>query len=80
VHDAIIQETSCNTALKAMDGLNDTDRKFIEETYYNANSIFEFGIGESTDVAAVTNLLLEWGQDGSRSSTRPILILLSSKS
>ena len=37
-------------SLKAAGGLDDFDRKCIEETYYNANSIFEFGIGQSTDI------------------------------
>jgi hypothetical protein len=51
--------------LKSDGGLNDADRKFIEKTYYNANSVFEFGIGESTDIAAATNLPRYVGVDSS---------------
>lgn len=32
------------------------DRKLLSKLYYHADSIFEFGIGESTDIAAQTNV------------------------
>jgi hypothetical protein len=52
-------------SLKAMGGLLDVDREFVEEIYYHANSVFEFGIGESTDIAAATNLPRYLGVDSS---------------
>jgi hypothetical protein len=54
-----------NFSLKAMGGLEDDDREFIGEIYFNANSVFEFGIGESTDIAAATNLPRYVGVDSS---------------
>jgi hypothetical protein len=33
-------------------GLDDSDRMLLGELYYNANSVFEFGLGESTKIAA----------------------------
>jgi len=35
-------------------GLDDEDRKTLGELYFNANSVFEYGLGESTLVAAHT--------------------------
>ena len=52
-------------SLKAAGGLTDVDRKFIEEIYYNADSVFEFGIGESPDIVAATNLPRYVGVDSS---------------
>lgn len=33
-------------------GLMDSDRELLAEIYYNADSVFEFGLGESTKIAA----------------------------
>jgi hypothetical protein len=52
-------------SLKAAGGLLDEDREFIGELYFRANSVFEFGIGESTDIAAATNLPRYAGVDSS---------------
>lgn len=37
-------------------GLDDADRRTLGELYYNASSVFEFGLGESTFIAAATNI------------------------
>ena len=37
-------------------GLDDADRKTIGELYYKASSVFEFGIGESTFIAAAVKV------------------------
>ena len=37
-------------------GLDDEDRKLLGQLYHNASSIFEFGLGESTLIAAETNV------------------------
>lgn len=37
-------------------GLFGEDRAYISELYYNATSLFEFGLGESTYLAATTNI------------------------
>jgi hypothetical protein len=33
-------------------GLTESDRALLGEVYYNASSVFEFGLGESTQIAA----------------------------
>ena len=50
---------------KAHGGLRDEDRVVIEDLYYHAESVFEFGIGESTAIAAATNLPRYTGVDNS---------------
>jgi hypothetical protein len=37
-------------------GLDDTDRMVLGKLYYNATSVFEFGLGESTRIAAYTGV------------------------
>eukprot|EP00557_Chaetoceros_sp_GSL56_P003055 CAMPEP_0176491812 /NCGR_PEP_ID=MMETSP0200_2-20121128/8635_1 /TAXON_ID=947934 /ORGANISM="Chaetoceros sp., Strain GSL56" /LENGTH=299 /DNA_ID=CAMNT_0017889273 /DNA_START=119 /DNA_END=1015 /DNA_ORIENTATION=+ len=37
-------------------GLDDTDRMVLGELYYNATSVFEYGLGESTLIAAFTGV------------------------
>lgn len=37
-------------------GLDDNDRMALGELYYNATSVFEFGLGESTRIAAFTGV------------------------
>ena len=34
------------------DGLHDSDRQLLATLYYNATSVYEFGLGESTHIAA----------------------------
>ena len=41
---------------KSNGGLSDADRELIADLYYHAESVFEFGIGESTAIAAMTEL------------------------
>lgn len=43
-------------AHKSNGGLSDEDREVIGDLYYNADSVFEFGVGESTAIAAATNV------------------------
>jgi hypothetical protein len=50
---------------KSRGGLSNTDRQLLSETYFNADSVFEFGIGESTAIAAETNLPRYAGVDSS---------------
>jgi hypothetical protein len=50
---------------KTRGGLSNTDRQLLSETYFNADSVFEFGIGESTAIAAETNLPRYAGVDSS---------------
>ena len=50
---------------KSRGGLSDTDRQLISDLYFNAESVFEFGIGESTAIAAGTNLPRFAGVDSS---------------
>ena len=37
-------------------GLHDSDRILVGELYYNATSVFEFGLGESTEIAAYVSV------------------------
>jgi hypothetical protein len=37
-------------------GLDDDDRLVLGELYYNATSVFEYGLGESTRIAAATGV------------------------
>jgi len=37
-------------------GLNDADRNLLGNLYFNADSIFEYGLGESTLIAAAVNV------------------------
>jgi hypothetical protein len=48
---------------KGTGGLLDADREVIGELYFNANSVFEFGVGESTAIAAATNVPRYTGVD-----------------
>ena len=41
---------------KTLGGLDDEDRALLGEVYFNASSIFEFGLGESTYIASETNV------------------------
>ena len=41
---------------KSKSGMKDSDRELIADLYFHAESVFEFGIGESTAIAAMTNL------------------------
>lgn len=50
---------------KADGGLSDKDRQFLAELYYHSESTFEFGVGESTDIAAATNMPRYVGVDSS---------------
>lgn len=50
---------------KSRGGLTDSDRQLIADLYYGAESVFEFGIGESTEIAAMTNLPRYAGVDSS---------------
>ena len=52
-------------ALKAQGGLSDMDREYLADLYYDSESAFEFGVGESTDIAAATNLPRYVGVDSS---------------
>lgn len=51
--------------LKENGGLQDSDRQLIADLYYEAESIFEYGIGESTAIAAKTNVPRYTGVDSS---------------
>lgn len=42
--------------MRGTGGLDDDDRMALGELYYNANSVFEFGLGESTKIAALTGV------------------------
>jgi hypothetical protein len=46
-------------------GLSDADRKFLGDIYFRSESVIEFGVGESTDIAAATNLPRYVGVDSS---------------
>ena len=48
---------------KAEGGLQTEERIFLADLYYNVDSVFEFGIGESTAIAAATNLPRYTGVD-----------------
>jgi len=48
---------------KTSGGLEDEDRSLVGELYYNATSLFEFGLGESTYIAAETNVPRYTGVD-----------------
>ena len=37
-------------------GLDDDDRRVLGDLYFNANSVFEYGLGESTKIAAYTGV------------------------
>jgi len=37
-------------------GLDDADRRVLGDLYFNANSVFEYGLGESTKIAAYTGV------------------------
>ena len=50
---------------KSRGGLTDSDRDLIADLYYKADSVFEYGIGESTIIAAKTNLPRYAGVDSS---------------
>jgi len=50
---------------KSRGGLADSDRELIADLYYHAESVFEYGIGESTAIAATTNLPRYAGVDSS---------------
>lgn len=50
---------------KSKGGLTDNDRELIADLYYGVDSVFEFGIGESTVLAATTNLPRYAGVDSS---------------
>jgi hypothetical protein len=50
---------------KSKGGLTDSDRNLIADLYYKADSVFEYGIGESTIIAAKTNLPRYTGVDSS---------------
>jgi len=41
---------------KTSGGLKDDDRQLLGELYYHADSVFEFGLGESTYIAAATGV------------------------
>jgi len=44
-------------------GLEDSDRLLVAKYYYAANSVFEFGLGESTKIAAHINVPFYKGMD-----------------
>lgn len=46
-------------------GLRPPDRESIAELYYNVESVFEFGVGERSDIASATNLPRYVGVDSS---------------
>jgi hypothetical protein len=48
---------------KTHGGLKDSDRLLLGEIAYSANSIFEFGLGESTRIIAYTNMPVYKGMD-----------------
>lgn len=48
---------------KGTGGLLDGDRDVIGDLYFHANSVFEFGVGESTAIAAATNVPRYTGVD-----------------
>lgn len=50
---------------KTRGGLADSDRELIADLYFEAESVFEYGIGESTMIAAATNLPRYAGIDNS---------------
>lgn len=52
-------------SLKAQGGLLDEDREYLAELYYQSESVFEFGVGESTDIATATNVPRYVGVDSS---------------
>ena len=55
--------TEWNNRPSSWGGLLTEDRKLLSELYYNATSIFEYGIGESTYIAAHTNVQRYTGVD-----------------
>lgn len=46
-------------------GLNDFDRQLLSQMYYESDSVFEFGVGESTKIAVYTGVPRYTGVDGS---------------
>ncbi len=54
-----------NFPYKSRGGLSDSDRALIADLYFAAESVFEYGIGESTAIAAETNLPRYAGVDSS---------------
>jgi len=47
------------------DNLNDADREILARIYFESNSVIEWGVGESTVIAAFTRLPRYTGVDGS---------------